>query len=249
MCSVMKNGGIVWSKVCCYAFLWWVFMWKLKKVRMSAKVKDLFTLWLVHLGLLAVRDWDVRKVWYEKTEKKREGLWGKVFLLMAKICRFKTVSVKHRPPTAEIQVRPLEAKQFFQTVIQYYTNSHFDIQPVGSWKRFCRQYYIDLILRVFLVVYNFRYLYRFWENESSESWEGFANIILIANTANRPLLYFSLRGQSWLFTDSHVTTDSQVTTNIHVTNNSHVTTDSHITTDIHVTNDSHVTTYSHVTKC
>ena len=26
------------------------------------EAKDLFTLWLVHLDLLAVRDWDVRKV-------------------------------------------------------------------------------------------------------------------------------------------------------------------------------------------
>ena len=34
---------------------------------MSAEVKDLFTLWLVQLDLLAVRDLDVRKVWYEKT--------------------------------------------------------------------------------------------------------------------------------------------------------------------------------------
>ena len=145
MCSVMKNGGIVWSKVCCYAFLWWVFMWKLKKVRMSAKVKDLFTLWLVHLGLLAVRDWDVRKVWYEKTEKKREGLWEKVFLLMAKICRFKTVSVKHRPPTAEIQVRPLEAKVFpdSHTILYkqslWYSTSRFVkeiLQAVLYWLNF-----------------------------------------------------------------------------------------------------------------
>ena len=68
-----------------------------------------------------------------------------------------------------------------------------------------------------------------FERMNPESWEDFANIILIANTANRPLLYFSLRGQSWLFTDSHVTNDSQVTTNIHVTNDSHVTTYSHVT--------------------